>query len=177
VSRSLDELLAPDLLAGLTDRALEDVRQLRDDLQRAEGGLSFTRRMIHGRLDIVGAELKRRRDGGDPHDLSGLIAQLPDLLADPARPDAPARSPRMLEVATVPDDLAAELDAIVDTDALADLREQDDETLTNMTTKLVDLERWVSERRHALQERVDEVQADVVRRYREGEATVDGLLE
>jgi hypothetical protein len=77
----------------------------------------------------------------------------------------------------VPDDLAAELDAIVDTDALADLREQDDATLSEMTTKLVDFERWVSERRRALQERVDEVQAEVVRRYREGEATVDGLLE
>ncbi len=177
MSRSIDELLAPDLLAGLTGRGLEDVRQLRDDLQRAEGGLSFTRRMIHGRLDIVGAEIERRRQGGDPHDLSGLIAQLPDLLADPDRPDAPPRSPRLLEVTAVPDELAAELDQIVDTDALADLREQDDDTLRTMTTKLVDLERWVSERRHALQERVDEVQAEIVRRYREGEATVDGLLE
>ncbi len=177
MSRSLDELLAPDLLAGLTARDLGDVRGLRDDLQRAEGGLSFTRRVIHGRLDIVGAEAERRRQGGDPHDLSGLIAQLPDLLSDPARPEAPARSPRLLEVTAVPDDLAAELDAIVDTDALADLREQDDATLADMTTKLVDFERWVSERRRALQERVDEVQAEVVRRYREGEATVDGLLE
>jgi hypothetical protein len=177
VPRSLDELLAPDLLDGLTTRALEDVRELRDDLQRAEGGLSFVRRMVHGRLDIVGAELQRRRAGGDPHDLSGLIAQLPDLLADPARPDAPARSPRLLEIDSPPDELSAELEAIVGTDDLADLRELGDDVLSSMTTKLVDFERWVSERRHALQQRVDEVQAEIVRRYREGEATVDGLLE
>lgn len=177
MSRSLDELLAPDLLGGLTGRDLEDVRALRDDLQRAEGGLSFTRRVVHGRLDIVGAELQRRREGGDPHDLSGLIAQLPDLLADPGGSAAPARSPRLLEVTAVPDDLAAELDEIVDTGALADLRDLDDDDLTTMTTRLVDFERWVSERRRVLQERVDEVQAEIVRRYREGEATVDGLLE
>ncbi|MET1041312.1 MAG: aerial mycelium formation protein, partial [Acidimicrobiales bacterium] len=72
--RSLDALLAPDLLAGLSGWTMEDVRALRDEVQGAEGGLSFVRRMVHGRLDIVGAELERRRGGGDPADLSGLIA-------------------------------------------------------------------------------------------------------
>lgn len=156
---------------------MEDVRALRDEVQGAEGGLSFVRRMVHGRLDIVGAELERRRQGGDPADLSGLIAQLPELLTDHERPGAPSRSPRLLQVAVVPEGLEVELDQIVDTDALADLRTLDDAELDALTTKLVDFERWVSERRHTLQARVDELQAEVVRRYREGEATVDGLLD
>jgi hypothetical protein len=154
---------------------MEDVRALRDEVQGAEGGLSFVRRMVHGRLDIVGAEVARRREGGDPADLSGLIAQLPELLTDHER-SGPARSPRLLELATVPDGLDAELDEIVDTDALADLRTLDDATLDELTTKLVDFERWVSERRRTLQQRVDDLQAEVVRRYRDGEASVDGLL-
>jgi hypothetical protein len=177
VPRSLDALLAPDLLTGLAGWSMEDVRALRDEVQAAEGGLSFVRRMVHGRLDIVGAELERRREGGDPADLSGLIAQLPDLLADHERSDAPARSPRLLQVAAVPDGIDTELDRIVDIDALADLRTMDDAELDAVTTKLVDFERWVSERRHTLQGRVDELQAEVVRRYRDGEATVDGLLD
>src|SRR5690349_21471195 len=106
---------------------MDDVRALRDEVQGAEGGLSFVRRMVHGRLDIVGAEVERRRQGGDPADLSGLIAQLPELLTDHERPGAAARSPRLLEVAAVPDGLEAELDQIVDTDALADLRALDDD--------------------------------------------------
>jgi hypothetical protein len=175
VSASLDDLLAPDLLDGLTSRGLDEVRALRDDAQRVEGGLSFVRRMVHGRLDIVGAEVKRRREGGDPGDLSGLIAQLPDLLADHESGASP-RSPRMLEVAAVPDELAAELDQIVDTDALADLRDLDTDALDTITGELVEFERWVSERRRAVQERLDGLQAEIVRRYREGEATVDGLL-
>ena len=175
--RSLDALLAPDLLAGLSGWSMDDVRALRDEVQGAEGGLAFVRRMVHGRLDIVGAEVERRRQGGDPADLSGLIAQLPELLTDHERPGAPARSPRLLEVATVPDGIEAELDQIVDTDALADLRTLDDDALGDLTTKLVDFERWVSDRRRTLQGRVDELQAEVVRRYRDGEATVDGLLD
>jgi hypothetical protein len=175
VSRSLDALLAPDLLRGLDGWSMPDVRALRDEVQAAEGGLSFVRRMVHGRLDIVGAEVARRREGGDPADLSGLIAQLPELLTDHER-SGPARSPRLLELATVPDGLDAELDEIVDTDALADLRTLDDATLDELTTKLVDFERWVSERRRTLQQRVDDLQAEVVRRYRDGEASVDGLL-
>ena len=177
MSASLDELLAPDLLDGLTARDLREVRALRDDAQRVEGGLSFVRRMIHGRLDIVGAELERRRRGGDPADLSDLIAQLPDLLTEHDRPPGTAaRSPRMLEVAAVPDELAAELDQIVDIGALADLRGLDTDALAATADKLVAFERWVSERRRTVQERLDHLQAEIARRYRDGEATVDGLL-
>lgn len=175
---SLDEILAPAFLGGLTERALEDVRARRDCAQRVEGGLSFVRRMVHGRLDIVGAELTRRREGGDPSDLSDLIARLPDLLADPDRaPGGPTRSPRMLEVGAVPDDVAAELDDIVDLDALADLPALDTEALGALAGRLVDFERWVSDRRRIVQDRLDQLQAEIARRYRVGEATVDGLLD
>ncbi len=174
---SLDDLLAPDLLDGLTQRDLADVRALRDDAQRVEGGLSFVRRMVQGRLDIVGAELTRRRQGGDPDDLSGLIGQLPDLLADHGHGSGAApRSPRLLEFEAVPDELAAELDQIVDTDALTDLRHLDDDALDAIAHQLVEFERWVSERRRTVQDRLDGLQAEIARRYRDGEATVDGLL-
>lgn len=178
MSASLDDFSDPHLLDGLTGWPLDRVRAFRDEAQAAEGGLSYVRRVVQGRLDIVGAELQRRREGGDPGDLSGLIAQLPDLLADPDRPPgAGARSPRRLDLAEVPDDLTVELDQIVDTDALADLPGFDTEALDKMAQRLVDFERWISERRHVVQGVVDKLQAEIARRYRDGEATVDGLLD
>ena len=49
---------------------------MRDLCQQVEGGLSYVRRLAHGRLDIVGGELARRRAGGDPADLADLVTQL-----------------------------------------------------------------------------------------------------
>ena len=112
-----------------------------------------------------------------PGDLSDLIAQLPDLLADPQRSsDAAPRSPRSLDVGAVSDELAAQLDQIVDVDALADLRSLDDEALAATVSRVVDFEHWVSERRRTVQAVLDALQAEIARRYRDGEATVDGLL-
>lgn len=175
---SLEGFLDPELLDGLAGWPLDRVRALRDEAQQVEGGLSYVRRMVQGRLDIVGAEMARRREGGDPADLSGLIAQLPDLLADPQRSSGAApRSPRALDVGAVSDELAAQLDQIVDVDALADLRSLDDETLDATVSRVVDFEHWVSERRRKVQAVHDALQAEIARRYRDGEATVDGLLE
>ena len=66
MSASLERFLDPELLDGLTGWPLDRVRALRDEAQQVEGGLSYVRRMVQGRLDIVGAELERRREGGDP---------------------------------------------------------------------------------------------------------------
>jgi hypothetical protein len=176
MSPTVDEVLAPGYLDGLPGRDLADVRSMRDGCQEVEGGLSFVRRMVHGRLDIVGAELTRRREGGDPADLGELVARLPDLLSE-REPAASRRSPRALDVGTVPDDLRDELDGIVGTDELARLRELSTDDLDALAGRLVEFERWVSERRRGVQDRLDQLQAEIARRYREGEASVDSLLE
>src|SRR5690606_19399725 len=69
VDPKLEQLTAPAYLAGLTDVPLERVRAMRAECQAVENALSYVRRLAQGRLDIVGAELERRREGGDPADL------------------------------------------------------------------------------------------------------------
>ncbi|MEZ5372550.1 MAG: hypothetical protein R2704_07410 [Microthrixaceae bacterium] len=56
----LDEVEArlPDDPATLS---IDELRSLRNDLQRAESGLSYVRRVLQGRLDIVADERRQRR--------------------------------------------------------------------------------------------------------------------
>ena len=49
----------------------------------------------------------------------------------------------------------------MDTDALADLPGFDTEALDKMAQRLVDFERWISERRHVVQGVVDTLQAEI----------------
>ena len=77
----LDRVTSPAYLANLLTRPIGDIRSMRAEGQSIENGMSYVRRVAQGRIDIVAAELQRRRNGGDPADLSELVAQLPDILS------------------------------------------------------------------------------------------------
>jgi hypothetical protein len=172
----LDRLLDPGYPGELADRSLDEVRSMRAECQEVETGLSMLRRMVQGRLDIVGSELSRRAEGGDPSDLADLVARLPELLSDRSRPEGPGRLPQLLAPAELDEGLEAELDDIVSAGRLGDLPSVDDETLTALADRLATFETKVSGHRRALFERIDALQGEITRRYREGEATVEGLL-
>lgn len=173
----LDALLAHGYLAGLDEMSLEEVRQRRAEYSDAEDALSVLRRMVQGRLDIVQAELQRRDGGRDGGDMAELVEQLPEILSEGGR-SAPARGrvPKNMAPDVNYRKLTAELDRIIDVDTSAGLLDMDDERLRGIATALEDLERNVSSRRRAVQERIDALQAEVVRRYKSGDAEVDGLL-
>jgi hypothetical protein len=176
VSEPLATILAPAYLESLRERPLADIRAMRDLCQQVEGGLSYVRRLAHGRLDIVGGELSRRREGGDPKDIAALVARLPELLSDDGNPPRVDRSPRHLEWSEPPPDLVEELDEIVQSDDLGDLSARDDAALTATADQLVQFERWISDRRHKVHGRIDSLQDEIARRYRDGEASVDSIL-
>ena len=75
----------PDL-GSLTD---EELKQLKDDLEEQERALSYERRILHGKIDILRAELVARlqRSGG----LSVLdhvdVAKLTDILTGKSAPE------------------------------------------------------------------------------------------
>ena len=174
---TLEEVLDPSYLDGLGTKELDDVRAMRDGAQRIETGVSFLRRLAQGRLDIVNHELDRRRQGGEPGDLSDLIGQLPDILSEHSRAPGMGRPPQDLLPAVVPDELRADLDAIVDEADLGSLPELDDATLETLTGHLAEYETRVSNTRRELHQRIDVLQDEIKRRYRDGEASVDSLLE
>ncbi|MFE2944059.1 ABC transporter substrate-binding protein [Streptomyces sp. NPDC059255] len=149
---------------------LPELRALRRDSHRDEGDLSYLRRLLQGRIDILRAELARRTAPETP-----LLDRLSEILTDaPSRHRSSARhvtlsTPRSAEYRA----LAAETLAEVE---LSDLEARTDEELHSAMRRLVRNERQLSRRRHQLQRTADDCSAEIARRYREGEAQVDDLL-
>ena len=172
-----DRLLADDYLGDLQTRPMDDIRAMRTECQEAEVGLSYVRRLAQGRIDIVAAELRRRAEGGPPGDLASLIEQLPQILAEHTRPPGPGRLPTLLAPSQDQEaEAASELDAIIDAGRLAALPELTDDEVRGLVDELTEYERSMSERRHLLHERIDALQAELTRRYKTGEASVESLL-
>jgi hypothetical protein len=175
----LPRLLGDAYPGELRSRSLDDVRAMRAECEEAETGLSYLRRLVQGRLDIVGLELRRRADGGEPGDLGDIIARLPETLAEHTRAPGLGRLPHLLAPGAddIDPTLAAELDGIVAEGELRDLGHVSDADLADLAARLEDLEARVSAQRRALFARIDGLQADITRRYKSGEASVESLLE
>lgn len=164
--------------------SLPELRTLRRDAQRDEADLSYVRRLLQGRIDILRAELARRTPAGEGVDAAdpvtvgedaSVVERLSEILTDaPARHRSSARhvtlgTPHSEEYRL----LAAEMLAEVE---LSDLAARTDRELTSAMRRLVRYEQQVSRRRQRLQRTADDCGAEITRRYREGEAQVDDLL-
>ena len=155
--------------------SVQELRLRRHECHEVETGLSYFRRLIQGRLDIIQAEMQRRQGGGQAG-LEALIEQLPSILSEHSA-GGTGRGPLPDVVAPEdPAEYSAELDEVVDADTLASLPSLDDTAVQDLVTRLADLEHRVSSQRHALHERIDALQDEIVRRYKSGEASVDALL-
>ncbi|GGV84767.1 aerial mycelium formation protein [Streptomyces griseoloalbus] len=158
---------------------LPELRRMRREAQRDEADLSYVRRLLQGRIDILRAELARRVPGCVPSAVAqgdaSVVERLSEILRDgPARHRSSARhvtlgTPRSEEYRR----LAAEMLAEVE---LSDLGARTDGELSTAMGRLVRYEQQVSRRRQRLQRTADECGAEIARRYREGEAQVDDLL-
>lgn len=173
----LDTLLDPGYLGDLAGRPMDEVRTMRATCQEVETGLSMLRRMVQGRLDIVGLELARRAEGADAADLPDLIARLPQVLSDRTGSAGVGRLPRLMAPGELPADLEAELDAILATAKFTSLPSVDGAGLQALAVQLEAFEQKLSGHRKALFERIDALQAEITRRYKTGEATIDALLQ
>lgn len=173
-----EDLLSPDLLDDLEHQPIERVRASRAACIEVETGLSYLRRMVQGPLDLVRREVARRASGAaEPADLSSLVDELPVLLADGTRSQGVGRLPQTLEPTMIDSELSAELDDLLADGRLVSLTSMSDDELRALEDALADIERRVSDRRRAFHERIDVLQAELTRRYRTGEASVESLLE
>lgn len=157
--------------ADPSELTLDELRQLRALLQREDDVVSYVRRVAQARLDLVRAELSRRERGEHgvdiPSELRIVLSQ--QLTGGPARPPRPTEE-------LGDDPLSDELDRICAEFGFSRLAELDEDDARQLAAALTEYERRVSADRRERFDRLDALSAELVRRYREGEATVDTLL-
>ena len=172
-NRRIDRVLADDYLAGVGTIPLPELRKKREDAEQEEVDVSYVRRLIQGRIDILRAELAHRT--GDAR--GSLLAELPQILGD----TGPRTAPRgMGRHSTVEPSRADEhrryVEALVADVDLSDVSGMSEEELRNALAAFEREEHDLSEKRRKLFGVVDACSAEITRRYRDGEADVSDLL-
>jgi hypothetical protein len=152
-----------------TALSLIELRSLRQRLQLEDDAVSYARRIAQARLDLVKVEESHRSSGGDTEvadELRSVLSQ--HLTGGPARPPRPTD-----DLSGHP--LAVELDALCSAHGFGRLKELDDTELASLSQALAEFESRVSSDRRARFDRLDALSAELVRRYRDGEADIDSL--
>lgn len=173
----LSSLLADDALADIGERPIADLRSFRYQAGQVESDVSLVRRIAQGRLDIIGHEVQRRKGSSDAAAVDDLLYDLPDILADPSEATA-ARSGRSVEI-NDPGETAAQLgtrlDAVISPGELSGVGDLADERLDESFVNVSAMEQELSDIRRQLHDRIDAVQQEIGRRYRDGEASIESF--
>lgn len=173
----IETILSPDYVEDLESLPMTEVRSRRDESQEAADVLSYLRRLVQGRLDIVHADIERRL-GGEPGDLAALVERLEkgEILGESPRAGGFGRLPATFGPAEADGWISQELDQVIPAHRLASLPDLSDEEIRQTADQLVELEHKVSEQRNRLHEVANRLQEEIVRRYKSGEASIDSLL-
>lgn len=183
-ARREDVVLSLEWLDGVRTASTADLRARRDECRELETQFSYARRLLQGKIDIITNELARRSDEssspetGDA-DVQDLVRRLPSILAGESSGRGASRGggPKRLLQQELPanagkyrrhrERLAAELSHVASSS---------NQELSRMLEELAQEERHVSEDRRKAQEIIDTVNAELVRRYRDGEEDPAALL-
>lgn len=161
--RRIDRVLQPDFVADLDSVDLGELRTRRDTTEDVESQVSYYRRLLHGRMDLLDFELRRRKGEEE----RTLLEALPEILA---KGMILGNEPtlRYIEVMPpLPESTGKRLiDKIMDDDILVELSELDEAEITNALEELRDFERQLSMQRRQLHLVIDKIQEEIVTRYR-----------
>jgi hypothetical protein len=168
---AVDALLEPTFVERAVAQPMAEVRRLRRQAEQEEVNLSYTRRLLQGRLDIVRRELQRRAD----NDGRSLVDLLPEILAEKGRGPAHGLGRHQTVQPSAPEEFESWVNGLTDVD-LSAITQLTDAALEKAARALADAERGLSERRRGVQQVMDALAGELARRYRDGEADVAALL-
>jgi hypothetical protein len=162
-NRRIDRIREPSYLDGIEALTLEDVRARRDECMAEREYLSLLRRLLQGRVEILGAELASR---GTDEDRS-LVDRLTEILASDepvtSRGEAMRVSPPEEEMLLA----RRRVERLVADAGISDPASLDDARLTEAVEVLAAEEREVSVQRRDVLRILDAVQDELKRRYKE----------
>lgn len=172
--RRIDQVTDESFTAGVSEVSIDELRSRRTVCDGLDTELSYYRRMIHGRLDLLDFELRRR--SGD--ETRSLIEALPEILAD--SPSGRTSNPLDRELSLDLPELAGagkrEVDDALSDGFLAHLPTTETTELEHIRSVLIDTEKVVSTQRKAVYEAHDIITSEIARRYRSGSTTADEFL-
>ena len=171
-SRRIDRVLAEDYLSGLRDASMAEVRELRGEAEQEEVDLSYIRRMVQGRLDVIRAELNHREGSGT----GSIVDDLAGILADEPRGPARGLGRHVTVEPSRADSHRRYVEALVADVDLSDVSARSADELAHAFRTLSEEEQTLSAKRRQVQAVMDACSAEITRRYRDGEADVDTLL-
>lgn len=171
--RRIDNVLEPEYLVDLSEIDLDELRQRRETAEDVETQISYYRRLLHGRMDLLNFEL-RRRSGDEKRTLLEALPEIlsagmvlgdePNLRHIETMPPLPTTTGRRL------------IDKIMDDGILTQLPELSNEEMTEAIDRLEEVESQLSVQRRQLHSVIDALQEEIITRYRsqQGEAQVSG---
>jgi hypothetical protein len=164
--RRLDQVLDPEFVSDIDEIELDELRERRQMAVDVEKELSYYRRLLHGRLDLLRFE-RRRRSGEESRT---LIESLAEILSDPSRGDGhdPRRTILDTDLPPMPETGRREVDAVLGDDVLANLDTVDDDGIAAALETVQAIEREISDKRHQVQQVADLLSAQIAERYRSG---------
>ena len=171
--RRIDIVLEPEYLEGLDSLDIDELRRRRDTAEDVESQISYYRRLLHGRMDLLNFELRRR--GGEEE--RTLLEALPEILASGM---ILGNEPNLRHIETMPPIPTTTgrrlIDKIMDDGVLTQLPDLTEDEVTEAIERLREVETELSNQRKQLHTVIDAVQDEIVSRYRseQGEASVSG---
>ncbi|GBD84776.1 hypothetical protein BMS3Abin02_01170 [bacterium BMS3Abin02] len=164
--RRIDIVLHPSYVEDLQSIDLAELRSRKKVADEVETELSYYRRLLHGRLDILAFELRRRAG----EETRSLIEALPDVLgAGETTQGGPTRFPTVF-APDLPDTHRRHIDHVLGDDFLSRLPVIDDDELGDIRESLKEAEIDISSSRKAVQKVVDALRVELVRRYKDDAA-------
>jgi hypothetical protein len=161
--RRIDIVLEPDYLDGLSNLDLDELRRRRVTAEDVEAQISYYRRLLHGRMDLLDFEQRRRRGEEE----RSIIDALPEILA---KGMILGTEPTLKHIETMPPLPSVTgrrlIDKIMDDGVLTSLPELTDEEIAEALERLREVESELSVQRRQLHQVIDTLQEEMVSRYR-----------
>jgi hypothetical protein len=181
--RPIDRVLSPGYADDLTDLTGDELHERRHEAEQEEVDLSYARRLLQGRLDLLRSEQQRRHEHPGDHVPAGQRSDeeiVRDLVAAMTSDESPRRDHGLgrhldVEPSRVGEHRRAAELAVADP-RVSDTDNLSDEELADAVERISGLEQQVSLNRQRVQQVSDALTEEVSRRFRDGELTVGDSL-
>lgn len=170
--RTVDRIVDPGYLENLQAMPIDELRRKKGECEVLEVEVSYARRLIQGKLDILRYGVERMA-AGDAVGVTEMVGDLPGILSDGI--SGSARLSRILAPASA-DNQRREVDRLASDADLARLEQLSAQEMDEIVARLAEAEKETSQKRRRVQQVMDQLTAELIRRYREGQEDPTALL-